>query len=210
MRSELQSEYEGSASLQLITPPWAQPEAGSPALRIRSSVARGIAGRLSGIADLLFLSLTLIYFALWAVEARPAVDPFALLSMRMSIGHFCMLGFCWIIWRAIFFYCGLYTWQHIQSVQSILGRVLLATGVCALVEAQVIASQWHHGHFLQIMLYTWVVSALCALGSRAGIGAFHVYIRPYLRRTRNAVIVGGGTNAVRISKELKSHAESEL
>ena len=63
---------------------------------------------ISGVVDLVSLSLTLIYFALWAVNARPAVDPLALLSMRMSIAHFCMLAFCWMIWRAIFFYCGLY------------------------------------------------------------------------------------------------------
>ncbi|MFZ0746712.1 MAG: sugar transferase [Terracidiphilus sp.] len=207
MRSELQSEFEGTASLKLITSPWAQPDAPMSALRLRSSVARGIASHLSGIADLLFLSLTLIYFALWAVNARPAVDPFALLSMRMSIGHFCMLAFCWMIWRSIFFYCGLYTWQHIRSVQGILGRVLLATGICALVEAQVIASQWHHGHFLRLVLYVWIASALCALTSRVLMGAFHAYVRPHLRRTRNAVIVGGGTSAMRASRELRSHAE---
>ena len=45
MRSELQSEYEGTASLKLVTSPWAQPEAPNPALRLRPSVARGIAGR---------------------------------------------------------------------------------------------------------------------------------------------------------------------
>ena len=118
-----------------------------------------------------------------------------------------MLAFCWMIWRAIFFYCGLYTWQHIRSVPSVAGRVLLAAGICALVEAQVIAAQWHHGYFLRILLYGWIVSGLCALLSRVVIGAFHAYVRPHLRQTRNAVIVGGGANAVRISQEMQSHAE---
>ena len=109
-------------------------------------------GQISGLADLSILSLTLIYFALWAVNARPATDPMALLSLRMSIAHFAVLAFCWMIWRTAFFYCGLYTWQHLQSVQGVAGRVLLATGLCALVEAQIIAVQWHHGHFLRILL----------------------------------------------------------
>jgi exopolysaccharide biosynthesis polyprenyl glycosylphosphotransferase len=159
------------------------------------------------MVDLFVLSATLIYFALWAVYARPAVDPLALLSMRMSIAHFCMLAFCWMIWRAIFFYCGLYTWQHVQSAPAVTGRVLLATGLCALVEAQVIAWQWRHGHFLRIMLYTWIVSALLALISRMSIGAFHLYVRPHLRSTRNAVIVGSGTAAARVSDELTAHAK---
>ena len=206
MRSELQSEYEGTASLKLVTSPWASPGSANPALRLRPSVARGIAGRFTGIVDLLILSVTLIYFALWAVNARPAVNPVALLSMRMSIAHFCMLASCWVIWRTIFFYCGLYTWQHILSVPGVVGRVLLATGLCALVEAQVIATQWHHGFFLRILFFASIVSGLCALLSRVVIGAFHAYVRPHFRKTRNALIVGGGANAVRISHELQSHA----
>jgi exopolysaccharide biosynthesis polyprenyl glycosylphosphotransferase len=125
----------------------------------------------------------------------------------MQVGHFVVLAACWVIWRAAFFYCGLYTWQHIQSAYGVLGRVLLATGLCALVAAWVIGSQWHHGHFPRIMLYTWGVSAMCGLMSRAAIGTFHLYVRPLLRRTRNALIVGNATNATQISDELKSHSE---
>ncbi len=118
-----------------------------------------------------------------------------------------MLAFCWMIWRAVFFYCGLYAWQHLQTIQGVIGRVLLATGICALVEAQVIASQWHHGHFLRALIYTWLVSLLFALFSRAVISVFTIYVRPYLRQSRNAVIVGGGAHATRISHELNSHVE---
>ena len=207
MRSELQSEYEGTASLKLVSSPWTRPGSTNPALRLRPSVARGIASRFAGIVDLSILSATLIYFALWAVHARPAVNPVALLSMRMSIAHFCMLASCWVIWRTIFYYCGLYTWQHIQSGPGVVGRVLLASTLCALLEAQVIATQWHHGHFLRILFYASIVSGLCALLSRVVIGTFHAYVRPHFRKSRNALIVGGGANAVRISHELQAHAE---
>lgn len=207
MRSELRSEYEGTASLKLITSSWAQPEPAISGLCLRPYVARGIAGRIAGLADLSILSLTLVFFALWAVNARPATDPMALLSMRMSIVHFAVLALCWVIWRTVFIYCGLYTWQHLQSVQGVAGRVLMATGLCALVEAQVVATLWHHGHILLILAYAWLASALCVLVSRVAIGAFDVYVRPLLRQTRNAVIVGGGSMAVQVSDELKSHAK---
>lgn len=205
MQPELQAQTQGTASLKLITSPWAmrKPEKS----HLRPSVARAIAGSFMGILDLVLLSATLIYFALWAVEARPAVDPLALLSMRMSVAHFCMLAFCWAIWRTIFCYCGLYTWQHIGSAASVAGRVALATGLCALVEGQVIAAQWHHGHFLRIALCVWLVSVISAVMARMAIGAFHAYIRPHLRQTRNAVIVGNATDATRVSDELKSHTE---
>lgn len=207
MRSDLQSTQEGAASLRLIDTSWSQTKPAVPFFRLRPPVARGIAGRLIGITDLCSLSLALIYFALWAVQARPAADPLALLSLRMSVAHFCMLAFCWLIWRCIFFYCGLYTWQHIQSGQSVLGRVVLATGVCALVAAQVISMQWHHGHFLLIMFYAWMACAACAMMSRAIVGAFHIYVRPHLRRTRNAVIVGSITSAARACDALRTHAD---
>lgn len=206
MRSELQSTQESTASLRLIDGSWPQPGPAAPFLRLRPAVARGISGRLVGITDLCFLSLTLIYFALWAVQARPAADPFALLSMRMSVAHLCMLAFCWMIWHCIFFYCGLYSWQHVPSAPGVLGRVVLATGLSALVAAQVISAQWHHGHFLLVMLYTWMACALCAIASRAAVGAFHIYVRPHLRRSRNAVIVGSITSAARACDALRAHA----
>jgi exopolysaccharide biosynthesis polyprenyl glycosylphosphotransferase len=207
MPSELRSESQGTASLRLITSPWALPEPANSALRLRAAVAKGIAGKLSGILDLICLSTTLIYLALWAVKARPAVDPWTLLSMRMSVSHFCMLAFCWMIWRTVFFYTGLYTWQHIQSAFGVVCRVLLATGLCAIVVAEVVAVQWHHGHFLRIVLYGWIAAAFFTLFSRVLIGAFQIYVRPHLRRTRSAVIVGNGASAVRVRDELQTHTE---
>lgn len=207
MRSELQSEFEGTASLKLAISPWTLRKPAQSAFGLRSPVARGIAGRFSGIVDLCVLSATLIYLALWAVDARPAADPVTLLSMRMSVSHFCMLAFCWIIWRSIFFYSGLYTWQHIQTAQSVASRVLLATGLCALIESRIIATQWHHGHSLRILLCAWVLSFLGAVISRIAIAAFCLYVRPYLRRTRNAVIVGNVATATQASDDLNAHPE---
>jgi exopolysaccharide biosynthesis polyprenyl glycosylphosphotransferase len=206
LRPELQSEYEGAASLKLISSSWASPAGAKSALRLPPAAARGIAGRFSAVVDLALLSATLIYFALWAVHARPVVNPMALLSMRMSIAHFCMLAIGWILWRAIFFYCGLYAWQNLQYLPGAAGRLFLATGLCALSEAELIAVQWHHGHFLRLMVYAWIASAVGILLSRLLIGAFHVHVRPSLRRERNAVIVGS-VNAMRITDELKEHTE---
>lgn len=206
MRSELQSEYEGAASLKLVSSAWTESKEPESRMRLRNSVERGIASPFAGVVDLCLLSATLIYFALWAVDAKPAVDPLALLSMRMSVAHFCVLAFCWMLWRAIFFYCGLYTWQHIRTIPSVAGRVLAATGICALVEAQVIAVRWHHGRYLRLLLYAWIASAVGALMSRVLIGSFHAFIKPLFRRTRHAVIVGSA-NAARVAEELRSHAE---
>lgn len=206
MQSQLQSEYEGTASLKLISSATAQRPEVPSRLRLRAAVARGIASPFTGVVDLCLLSASLIYFALWAVDAKPAVDPLALLSMRMSIAHFCVLAFCWMLWRAVFFYCGLYTWQHIQTVPGVALRVLAATGICALVQAQAIAVQWHHGHYFQLLLYVWIASTCGVLLSRLVIGLFHAFVRPIFRRTRNAVIVGGA-NANRIAEELRSHSE---
>lgn len=205
MWPEVQSAYKGTASIELA-PPWARPGRTEPRLRIRAAAARGIAGPFMGVLDLCLVSASLIYFALWAVDAKPAVDPFVLLSMRMSIAHFCMLAFCWTVWRAAFYYCGLYTWQHLQTFFSVAGRVVLATGVCALVESQVIAIQWHHGHYLQVLLYAWIACAAGALLFRLSLGIFHAYVKPLFRRRRNAVIVGV-SNAARIAEELQSHTE---
>lgn len=205
MQPQLQSEDRGEVSLKLVTP--FDYGAADNTLRLRPAVARGIAGPVSGIADLALLSLILIEFALWAGGGKYFGNPVELLSARMTVGHLFVLAFCCMIWRTIFYYCGLYSWQHIQSAKGVVGRVMVATAVSAFVAGQVIASQWHHGHFLRISLYFWLVSTCCVLTSRALIGSFQLYVRPHLRRTRNAVIVGGGERAARVSEELRVHSE---
>ena len=205
MKSQLQSVQQSTASLILVDAPRPNAKDTDSHLRLRPEVARGVAGRVTQAVDLCLFSLTLIYFALWAVEARPATDPLALLTMRISIAHFCALAFCWMLWRAIFFYCGLYEWQHIRLVRSLSGRIVLASGICALVNAQIISAQWHHGHFLRIMLYSWIACALSAAVSRAAVGAFQIFVRPHFRRARNAVIVGNSASAARTSEALMSH-----
>lgn len=207
MQPDFQSEDRETASLKLVTPPFVLAGPFASTMRLRPAVARGIAGHISGTVDLISLSTALIYCALVAAGARPAVNPIALLSARLSVGHFVVLAFCWMIWRSIFFYCGLYTWQHIQSAIGVLGRVTLATALSAFVAGGVISFQWHHGHFARITLYFWIVCTGCALASRAAIGAFQVYVQPHLRRTRNAVIVGSGERAAHVCEELRAHTQ---
>jgi exopolysaccharide biosynthesis polyprenyl glycosylphosphotransferase len=206
MQSNMRPEDEGTASLNLGFD--LAPAAGESAgLRLRPSVARGITGRWCGAADLFLLSATLIYFALWAGSVELKGNLVTLFSIRMSVGHFVMLALCWLVWRRVFIYCGLYTWQHVQSAKGLLGRVVLATGLCALVSGQVVASFWHHGKFLQVASYCWLIGTGCALVSRVSLGAFYLYVKPLLRRGRNAVVVGSGARAASICDELRSNPE---
>jgi exopolysaccharide biosynthesis polyprenyl glycosylphosphotransferase len=207
MRAGLHPESEGTASFNLITSSWTRSEPAGSVFRLRPSVARGITGHSSSVADLALQSITLIYFALWAVNGRSVANPLELLSMRMSIGHFGVLALCWAVWRFIFSYCGLYTWQHNQSAPGVLGRVGLATGLSACVAGQVVAVEWHHGRLLQIVLYAWIAGAFWALMSRVAFGLFYLYVRPLFRRTRSVVMIGSGQGAQRIREELKTHPE---
>ncbi len=202
MQPDMRPEIEGTASLNL-----APPAQESTKLRLRPSVARGIAGRLCGLADLVLLSVTLVYFALWAGGVELTGNLMTLLSIRMSVGHFVVLAMCWAVWRTIFSYCGLYTWQHVQSAQGVLGRVVLATGLYALVSGQVIAIVWHHGHPIPLTFLLWLVGTCCAMTTRVAIGAFHSYVRPKMRRSRNAIVVGSGSRAQAIREELRNNTE---
>src|SRR6185503_19779413 len=206
MHTQLQSEDRGEVTLKIVTP-FDLGERERATLRLRPTVAQGLAGPVSGIIDLALLNLILIEFALWAGGAKYIGNPVELLSARMTVGHLFVLAFCCMIWRTIFYYCGLYSWQHIQSAKGGVVRVVVATGMSALVSAQVIASQWHHGHFLRVSMYFWLAAMCCALTSRAVIASFQLYVRPHLRRTRNAVVVGGGDRAARICEELRSHTD---
>jgi exopolysaccharide biosynthesis polyprenyl glycosylphosphotransferase len=206
MQPKFQTEHEGTAGIDLTTPPFAL-AAPDPAELLQPSVARGISGSTVGILDLLFLSVTLIYFALYASGNVTSENMLAMLSLRITIGHFIVLALCWVAWRLFYSYCGLYTWQHVQSAKGVLGRVLLAAGLSSLVGGQVIAILWHNGHPFRFTLYFWTVAACSTLMGRAALGAFHTYVRPRLRPRRNAVIVGSGSRGAAVRDELRTHPD---
>src|SRR4051812_32180180 len=123
MQPQLQSEDQGEVTLKLVTS-FDLDGTENTTLRMRPTVAQGIAGPLSGIADLALLSLILIEFALWAGGVKYSGNPVELLSARMTVGHLFVLAFCWMIWRTIFYHCGLYSWRHIQSAKGVVTRVV--------------------------------------------------------------------------------------
>lgn len=207
MQPNLHTEHDSTARFEPPGLPFAVSRRPERTVRLRPVIARALASEACATADLFFLSLALIYLALSAGGVRIAGDLMVLLSARMSIGHFAVLALCWVVWRTIFSYCGLYTWQHVQSANGLPARVALATGLCALVSAQVVATMWHHGHFLRNAVSFWIAAMGGALLSRVAIGLVQLYVRPLLRRNKNAVIVGGGPRAARIRKELSAHPE---
>jgi len=207
MRQNLQLDHDSTARLEPAGPSFALTTPRTAGLRLRPAVARAISGGFCATIDLAWLSVVLIYLALWLSGAMIAGNLVALLSIRLSVGHFVVVALCWMVWRTIFSYCGLYTWQHVQSANGVPGRVALASGLCALVAAEVVGAMWHHGHFLRIAVYFWLAAAAGALLSRVTVCLFHLYIRPHLRRSRYAVIVGGGSRAARFLEELKLHPE---
>jgi exopolysaccharide biosynthesis polyprenyl glycosylphosphotransferase len=197
----MRTEIDDAVTLNILMPPT------NAAWRLRPAIARGIAGRLCGIGDLVLLSLTLIYLALWAGGIQAGDNVITLLSMRMSVGHFVVLALCWAIWSTILAHCGLYVWQHVRSAWDILGRVVLATGLSALIAGQVIAELWHHEKFLQNTMYFWLIGVSGLLMLRVVVAGFHQFAGPYLRKSKVAVVVGGGARAEQVCQELLSHPE---
>lgn len=208
MGENLQLDHDSAAAgFDPVGLPFALDVPRASAWRLRPAVAHAISGGFSGTVDLICLTLALIYLALWASGAQIAGNLVALLSVRISLGHFAIIALCWMVWRTIFSYCGLYTWQHVQTASGVPGRVALASGISSLIAGEVIGAMWHHGHLLRATIYFWVVATAGTLLSRVLICLFHLYIRPRFRRTRYAVIVGGGPRAARFLEDLKLHPE---
>lgn len=207
MQPELRSEHDSTARLDPPGLPFLVSQQKKPLSQLQPAIARAITSNMCVIADLVCLSVALIYLALSAGGVQIAGDAMTLLSARMSVGHFAVLAVCWVVWRTIFSYCGLYTAQHVQRAESLPPRVAIAAGLSALVSAQVIAVMWHHGHFLHVAISFWIAAMAGAFVSRAGIGLAELYIRPHFRRCRNALIVGGGARAASIREELSVHPE---
>ena len=197
----MQTAREHTADLLVFTPRPAQENNFPP------SIIRGMVGIVCGSADLIILSMLLIWGALSASGIRPQDNIIDLLAIRMSIKHFLLLILCCALWRTIFWYCDLYTWRHVRSVGGIIARLALATGLSALIAGCAIAVCWSHGHFWRSWLLFWM-PAFCGLAVIRGLMAtFCLYVHPHLRRRKNLIIVGSGVRAERIHRELLSHPE---
>ena len=162
--------------------PFASSTERDPGILLRPAVAHALAGPFCATIDLALLSLTLIYLALWASGEKIAGNLVELLSIRLSVGHFLEIALCWVVWRAIFYYCGLYTWQHVRRPAGVPGRVALAAGISALLAASMVGSIWHHGHAGPAAIFFWAAITGGALFSRAAICLFHLAVRPHFRR----------------------------
>ena len=197
----MEAARENATGLSVLPPP-AQQEGQLPA-----AVARGLAGSFCGTADLALLSAVLIDLALTANGIDPGSNLVSILSIRLSLGHFVVLVMCWAMWRLTFWYCGLYTAAHVRSARGVLGRLLLATFISALLAGEVIGRVWHHGYVRWSVLLFWLLAFCCALVLRAAVASFQLYIRPLLRKPRIAVVVGSGSRAEKVCAELLAHPE---
>jgi hypothetical protein len=207
MQQNFQIDNSSTARIDSAGLPFALSAPHATGLRLRPAVARAMSCTLAATIDMAGLSVALVYLALWASGAQIAGNLVSLLSIRISLGHFAALALCWMVWRTIFSYCGLYTWQHVQSAKGVPGRVALATGISSLVASEIVAKMWHHGHFARVAIYFWIIATAVALLSRVLICLFHLYVRPHFRQSKYAVIVGGGSRAARFLEELKFHHE---
>jgi exopolysaccharide biosynthesis polyprenyl glycosylphosphotransferase len=207
MQPDLHTEHDSTVRLDPLSLPFAVKSRKRRTFWLKPFVARAIASEACATADQICLSIALIYLALWAGGVPIAGDLMALLSARMSVGHFAVLALCWVAWRIFFSYCGLYTWQRVQSAAGVPARVALATGLCALISGEVVASSWHHGQFLRVTVSFWIAAMSGALLLRVTIGLIQIYVRPLFRRRKNAVIVGSGPRALRIREELTANPE---
>lgn len=171
------------------------------------TVVKGITSPVCGIGDLALLTTILIYLTLTASGIHHGDKLINLLAIRLSVDHFVLLLMCWIVWRGIFWYCGLYAWQHAGSLEGTAGRLMLSTALCSVIAGSVIAGSWHHGHFWRSTVFFWLLANSGVLLLRVLIGGFQLQIHPHFRKTRNVVIVGSGARARRISQDLESHPE---
>lgn len=197
----MQAAQENQSAISVLIPPR------EPYTRLPQAVVKGITSPFCGICDLILLTAVLIYLALSASGIHHGDRLIDLLAIRLSVEHFIVLVMCWTIWRAISSYCGLYAWQTVRSLEGVAGRLILATGLCALVAASVIATLWHHGHFWRSAVVFWILTNSGALFLRVLIGGFKLQIRPHFRKVRNVVIVGAGPRAQSVYQDLISHPE---
>ena len=110
------------AAQEKLTAVSVSPAQGEPYTRLPQAIVKGIISPFCSVVDLVLLSVILVYLALSASGIQHGDKLLDLLTIRLSVEHFAVVMMCWIIWRATFCYCGLYTSQHVRSLEGVAGR----------------------------------------------------------------------------------------
>jgi exopolysaccharide biosynthesis polyprenyl glycosylphosphotransferase len=188
--------------------------------QLQSNPAGGRAGNLHGLdpapwsavtfpgehwatADSFSMSLAMLYVILRTPLSQHQLSFARVLQLRISVTNFAIAAFCLILWHILLTLTsfdddrlvGVYSVTHATL------RVFCCTGV-----AGMILLIWH----------PWILtaSALCLFAalslfllmlSRSAVALYRAKVRPIARKTRNVIIVGTGTRALRLAQELVTH-----
>lgn len=158
-------------------------------------------------ADLLVMTIALMAVTLPAYFEQTVRNPSEFLALRLSVKNMMVLGLCWLFWTSVLHLAGLYEAQRILSRQSLALRLYTAVGCCSFITLFMLHVR-HKGYGIVEPLFIFFASSLLLTGmARLGSVVFDLLVRPHLRRTRRALIVGTDMRARELLVKLYADRE---
>ena len=127
--------------------------------------------------------------------------------MRVKLSNALLFCFLLVVWHFIFVSFGLYQSRRLTNLRSEIGDVLKAVGLGTI-------TFWFVGVILHLRIITpsfvlifWIITSVCAAGSRGLLKFSLEQIRLRGRNLRYVLIVGTNQRALEFSKKLESRPE---
>lgn len=170
---------------------------------------QGLLGWPCQAMDLMILAIGLVGTgSLHSFALNPQRAP-ELLQMQISIRSICLALVCLYTWHLVLRLCKLYDGSRpcgwTRYTACCLGGV---TGCIAMVALAGVRAGSHGKALLEAMSY-WAASILLFTAARLLLVGFHYSVRPRLRKKRNFIIVGTGSRAVDVCREMENNLDYE-
>ena len=168
---------------------------------------RGVTGWACRLTDLLLLSsvflgtVALHYFS----QSERGISEF--LELRVSLQNIVIAVTCVCIWRMVLRAIGLYNLDRIKTFSGYVLRCVGGISCCSIVFTLVELLIKPSVHIVSATMTYWAICLALMMFSRVLLLYFDRSIRPHLREKRNLLIVGTGSRAIDVYKEMKGNRD---
>ena len=158
--------------------------------RLEAPSYKAVLGVSMKLIDLVLLTFAMCAFTLPIDVAGAVHDPSLFLALRVSIRGLLVLSLCALFWTSVLHSIGLYDPRRVSTGRNLFLRLYTGVGICSVMTLIMLHLRALDRSIIVPLLNFFAASYLLTALARGLALASDCYLRPLLRQTRRAIIVG--------------------
>lgn len=170
--------------------------------RLEEPSCESVLGTSMKMVDLLLLTFAMCAVTLPFYFAHTVHDPASFWAVRVSLKNVAVLAVCALFWTSILHSVGVYEPRRAISWRNLMLRLYTGVGICSVVTLAMLHFRKADQSIVVPLLIFFGASYALTATARTFAFASERYIRPHLRQTRRAIIVGTDVRSEHLAYKL--------